>query len=277
MIAPGLCSRGVSGANEQQREKGGRRGWWLVGLLAVSGAAIGAFAGHRLDPDVRELAPSLAVAGFGLGGLVGLFLLAPVGGWRAWRRWRARRRMATSAHPDMPDGPGLWHSADVEREVALAGAAEAPGRVVVEAPAGETEPVLPGEPASGPGAEEAAALTPQQRESECEQEEEPAAGTPGLEPEEPPPPGRRLAGTPTQHATACAAFGTARLDRPRLAWPHTGAHAESPRPPLTTTTALRGPCRSWFQANSSSVRARFRRCGAVPNEYEALLGAGSVT
>src|SRR3954465_2149699 len=85
-MCPALCSRGVSGANEQQREKRGRRGWWLVGLLAVSGAVVGAFAGHRLDPDVKELAPSLAVAGFGLGGLVGLFLLAPVGGGRAWRR-----------------------------------------------------------------------------------------------------------------------------------------------------------------------------------------------
>src|SRR4051794_15016334 len=95
VIAPGLCSRGVSGAKEQQRETGSRRGWWLVGLLAVSGAAVGAFAGHRLDPDVSELAPSLAVAGLGLGGLVGLFLLAPVGLWRAWRRRRARRRAGT--------------------------------------------------------------------------------------------------------------------------------------------------------------------------------------
>src|SRR3954469_16918115 len=188
VIAPALCSRGVSGANQQQRETGSRRGWWLVGLLAVSGAAVGAFAGDRLDSDVNELTPSLAVAGLGLGGLVGLFLLAPVGLWRAWRRRRARRRMATSARPDMPDGPGLWHSADAAREAGSAGAAEAPGRVVVEAPAGETEPVLPGEPASGPGAEEAAALAPQQRESEREQAEEPAPGTAGLEPEEPAPP-----------------------------------------------------------------------------------------
>jgi hypothetical protein len=187
-MCPALCSRGVSGANEQQREKRGRRGWWLVGLLAVSGAVVGAFAGHRLDPDVKELAPSLAVAGFGLGGLVGLFLLAPVGVWRAWRRRRARRRMATSARPDMPDGPALWHSADSESEIASARAAEAPGRAVVEAPAEETEPVGPMEPASGPGAEEAADLKPQEPAPEPEQAEEPAAGTPGPEPGKPPPP-----------------------------------------------------------------------------------------
>src|SRR3954452_5231314 len=141
VIAPALCSRGVSGANEQQRETGSRRGWWLVGLLAVSGAAVGAFAGHRLDADVSELTPSLAVAGFGLRGLGGLFLLAPVGLWRAWRRRRARRRAATPAHPDMPAGPGLWHTAGREGAAAPAGAAEAPGRAVIAAPAAETEPV----------------------------------------------------------------------------------------------------------------------------------------
>lgn len=102
---------GVSGADGQQRETSGRRGWWLVGLLAVGGAAIGAYAGHRLDPDVQELAPSLAVAGFGLGGLVGMLLLAPVGAWRAWRRRRARRA-ATSPDPAVPDSPQLWHSDD---------------------------------------------------------------------------------------------------------------------------------------------------------------------
>jgi hypothetical protein len=103
----------VSGADEQERETGGRRGWLLVGLLAVSGAAVGAFAGYRIDPDVSELVPSLAAAGFGLGGLIGLVLLAPVGLWRAWRR-RARRRAAASERADMPDDTGLWHTDEPE-------------------------------------------------------------------------------------------------------------------------------------------------------------------
>ena len=139
----------MSGAGEQQREAGGRRGWWLVGLLAVSGAAVGAFAGHRLDPDVSELAPSLAVAGCGRGGLGGLFLLAPVGLWRAWRRRRARRRAAMPPRSDMRGGPGLWHAADPEH---------------------------------------ADALAPREPEPERAEAQEPAAGTPGPEPEEPPPP-----------------------------------------------------------------------------------------
>src|SRR4051794_25647557 len=152
----------------QQRETGGRRGWWLVGLLAVGGAAVGAFAGHRLDPDVSELAPSLAVAGFGLGGLVGLLLLAPGGLWRAWRGGRARRRAATPERPDLPAGRGLWPTAGAEGEAAPAGAARAPGRAVIEAPAADTEPVRPGEPAPEPGAEEADALTAEEPEPERE-------------------------------------------------------------------------------------------------------------
>src|SRR4051812_15449181 len=188
-MCPALCSRGVSGANEQQREKRGRRGWWLVGLLAVSGAVVGAFAGHRLDPDVKELAPSLAVAGFGLGGLVGLFLLAPVGLWRAWRRRQARRRAAMPERPDLPDGAGLWHTAEREREAAPTGTADAPGRSVVEAPAAETGPGRPGEPAPRPEVGEAEALTPQVPEPEREEAEALAARPQGLEPGEPPPPG----------------------------------------------------------------------------------------
>jgi hypothetical protein len=102
-LTPALCSRGVNGASRQERDTGGRARLGLVGLLAVLGAAAGAFAGYRLDRDVRELAPSLAVAGFGLGGLV---LLAPVGLWGAWRRW-ARRRVATPERSDVADGTGL--------------------------------------------------------------------------------------------------------------------------------------------------------------------------
>ena len=165
----------MSGADEQQRDAGGRRGWWLVGLLAVSGAAVGAFSGHRIDPDVSELVPSLAVTGFGLGGLIGLLLLAPVGVWRAWRR-RARRRAAESERTDLPDGAGLWHTAGPEREAAPAAAAELPGHGAVEAPTVEkTEP----EQSEEPTPEEAPALTPSREQPRaCEREE----------PEEPPPP-----------------------------------------------------------------------------------------
>jgi hypothetical protein len=172
----------VSGADQQQRETDGGRGWWLVGLLAVTGAAAGAVAGHRLAPDVSELAPSLAVAGFGLGGLIGLLLLAPVGLWRAWRRRRIRRRAATPEGAEMPEGPGLWHSGDPEREAAPTAAAEGNA----EAAAVETERDGAEEPAPAPGAEEAVALrSPAQPEPEAAPRD--TAETPRPEPEEPPP------------------------------------------------------------------------------------------
>jgi uncharacterized protein DUF2510 len=140
----------VSGSDEQERDAGGRRGWWLVGVLAVGGAAGGAFAGHRLDPDVSELLPSLAAAGFGLGGLLGLLLLAPVGLWRAWRR---RRRAAAS-----------------ERAAAPPPATAPPGTGAIAASIAEPiEPEPPEEPATG--AQEA--LTPRE---EPEQEPPPPEG-----------------------------------------------------------------------------------------------------
>src|SRR4051794_24355938 len=190
MLPPGRCAglswRGVSGAEQQQRETGGRRGWWLVGLLAVSGAAVGALAGSRLDPDVRELVPSLAVAGFGLGGVIGLLLLAPVGLWRAWRR-RARRRAATPERADLPDPTGLWHTTGTEHEQAPGAAAEVPAQGAVEAPtAQKNASERPEEPASGSAAEEAPALTP--HEPTHAPTDQPATETRALEPEKPPPP-----------------------------------------------------------------------------------------
>jgi len=146
----------VSGADEQQSDTGGRRGWWLVGSLAVIGAALGAFAGHRLDPDVKELAPSLAAVGLGLGGLLGLLLLVPGGVWRAWRRRRARRRAAVPEPADPPDGAGLWHAA--ETEAAPPDAAE------------PAEPETEREPSDESGADDSSVVQPEP------------------EPEEPPPP-----------------------------------------------------------------------------------------
>ena len=168
----------MSGANEQERENGGRRGWWLVGLLAVSGAAAGAFAGYRIDPDVKALVPSLAVAGFGLGGLVGLLLLAPVGLWRAWRRW-ARRPVAAPERAGLRDDTELWHTADPEREAAPAAAPEMPGQAVIDAP--------PAEEAELERLEESQALTPQEQlEPEPEEAQEPETETPELGEPSPP-------------------------------------------------------------------------------------------
>ena len=139
----------------------------------MSGAGVGALAGYRIDPDVSELVPSLAVAGLGLGGLIGLLLLAPVGLWRAWRR-RARRRAATSERADLSDGTGLWHTDDRER----AAAAELPGPGAVEASTSDkTEAERPEEPVPE-------ALTPpEQPESE---REEPGATEPEAEEQSPP-------------------------------------------------------------------------------------------
>ena len=174
---------------EQQRDTGGRRGWWLVGSLAVIGAAVGALAGDRIDPEVDELVPSLAVAGFGLGGLIGLLLLAPFGLWRAWRR-RGRRLAAEPERADLGDDTGLWHTNDPEPEAAPAAATELPGPGAVEAPAiDEAELKRSDDPAPGSGAEKVAAPTPQeQSEPEGEEAQEFSTETRGPAPQERPPP-----------------------------------------------------------------------------------------
>ncbi|WP_037499938.1 DUF2510 domain-containing protein [Solirubrobacter soli] len=172
-------------ADEQQRDTGGRRGWWLVGVLALSGAAIGAYAGNRIDPDVSGLVPSLAAAGFGLGGLIGLLLLAPVGLWRAWRRW-ARRRAAESQHAESPENVALWHSDGPEREVA---SSEQPERGGIEAPA-----VMQSDPEPTLAAEAKAPAAQGQPASEAGEPLEPATTNPGLESERPAPPAGREPG-----------------------------------------------------------------------------------
>lgn len=53
--------------------------WTVIGGVALIGAAGGAYAGHEVAPDTLEVAGSLAAAGLGLGGLVGVL----VSGW--WR------------------------------------------------------------------------------------------------------------------------------------------------------------------------------------------------
>jgi hypothetical protein len=52
----------------------------MTSTLAVVGAAGGAVGGHMLEPDVPGVVASLAVAGFGLGGALGVVF---GGGWRS--------------------------------------------------------------------------------------------------------------------------------------------------------------------------------------------------
>jgi hypothetical protein len=52
----------------------------MTGTLAVVGAAGGAVAGYQLAPDIPGVIASLALAGFGLGGMIGVIF---GGGWRS--------------------------------------------------------------------------------------------------------------------------------------------------------------------------------------------------
>src|SRR4051795_10228024 len=122
-------------------------GGWGPALAAAASVSAGCSACccGRPAGGGRARVPLRAVAGFGLGGLIGLLLLAPVGLWRAWRR-RADRRGATGERADPPDGTGLWHTADAERDAAPVAAAGTPGRAVIEAPeAEENQPERPEE------------------------------------------------------------------------------------------------------------------------------------
>jgi hypothetical protein len=58
---------------------GGRRTLVMTGTLAVVGAAGGGVAGYLLAPDIPGVIASLALAGFGLGGAIGVIF---GGGWR---------------------------------------------------------------------------------------------------------------------------------------------------------------------------------------------------
>ena len=52
----------------------------MIGTLALTGAAAGGVTGAVVSPDVTGVVASLAVAGFGLGGIVGTLF---AGGWRS--------------------------------------------------------------------------------------------------------------------------------------------------------------------------------------------------
>ena len=53
--------------------------WLVIVILALLGAAGGAYLGDRVAPDVVGVLASMAVVGFGLGALIGVIL----SGW--WR------------------------------------------------------------------------------------------------------------------------------------------------------------------------------------------------
>jgi hypothetical protein len=52
----------------------------MTGTLALAGAAAGGVAGYMATPDITGVIVSLAVAGFGLGGALGVLF---AGGWRS--------------------------------------------------------------------------------------------------------------------------------------------------------------------------------------------------
>jgi hypothetical protein len=69
------------------------RRWVMTGTLALAGAVGGGVAGYMLTPDVTGVVASLAVAGFGLGGVLGTLF---GGGWR---------RPRPVAEPTVPEPP----------------------------------------------------------------------------------------------------------------------------------------------------------------------------
>ena len=56
------------------------RRWMMTGTLALTGAVAGGVAGYLLTPDITGVIASLAVAGLGLGGTLGVLF---AGGWRS--------------------------------------------------------------------------------------------------------------------------------------------------------------------------------------------------
>lgn len=59
---------------------GETRRWVKIGTLALTGAAAGGVAGYFATPDIVGVVVSLVVAGFGLGGVIGVLF---AGGWRS--------------------------------------------------------------------------------------------------------------------------------------------------------------------------------------------------
>ena len=76
------------------------RRWLMTGTLALAGAAGGGVAGYMLAPDITGVVASLAVAGFGLGGVLGTLF----GG--GWRSPKPPQPVATEPPPPRTAAPG---------------------------------------------------------------------------------------------------------------------------------------------------------------------------
>jgi len=69
----------------------------MTGTLALAGAAGGGVAGYMLAPDITGVVASLAVAGFGLGGVLGTLF---GGGWRS-----PKPAQPVASEPPPPEPP----------------------------------------------------------------------------------------------------------------------------------------------------------------------------
>ena len=156
--------------------RSGGRGRWLivVVVLGLAGAAAGAWAGWRVMPEEPAVAVSLAVAGFGLGGLIAMVGLAFRALLMRAARWLRRSRDA-AASPDLA-------TQDAALEVSASPAAPAPD-AEPEPAAHEPEPaaVPPPDPRSEP--------VPKPRSEPVP--EPPAGGEPGWYPDPQQPGARR--------------------------------------------------------------------------------------
>ena len=198
-----VCSCGRERWDEQRGERS------LVdrgGCARLVGAAAGAWAGWRVMPEERAVAVSLAVAGFGLGGLVAMLGL----GFRAllMRAIRAVRRSREAAV-----SPAL-----AAQDARPDGSASPPAR------ARDAEPEPAGrepEPAAVPQPEPVPEPMPEPSPSRCRSPSQPEPGAPARAGAGAPARagagasgGRRTpAGTPIRSSPAAGATGTARPGR----------------------------------------------------------------
>jgi hypothetical protein len=80
-------------ANETRR-------WLMVGTLALAGAVGGGVGGYLIAEDIPGVVASLAVAGFGLGGVIGTLF---GGGWRSSKPPRPATPEPPPPEPPPPD------------------------------------------------------------------------------------------------------------------------------------------------------------------------------
>ncbi|MDA0184037.1 DUF2510 domain-containing protein [Solirubrobacter phytolaccae] len=76
--------------------RGAKGKWLVIVVVALAGAAGGAYLGNEAAPDVTGVIACLAAAGFALGGLLGVL----VSGW-----WRPPPKPAKASPPAPPAAP----------------------------------------------------------------------------------------------------------------------------------------------------------------------------